>query len=269
MNTNYTWHFSGTLVEPSTALESTVVVPEEICTEIDLSINAPEWFISAAIDLELDTKKGAFKTRAQKALAYIKAKGTLNIIDYPTLIKYLATPSSVNIEIWRQLYLLERSIEPRSGDKYSWVMRLKMFCNTYLLEHAVVKSHYKPFPNDPKKGRILLIKGNQTSPIDHDNLHAGRGNFGADMYFFDDSIEGSIVQKMQKVEFKVCPFDSVAEGARYYAAGNNQTYGANYLIMFWPEDCEFYWVNFEKHGYKQISHPKLKAPANLFDIVRK
>lgn len=151
-------------------------IPSKVYDEINILIGASQSFIDEVCLLESTTD---LKVRAELALAYLKENNGIELIDFKTLGQYLCAPKNVDLAIWRQLYILERSIKPRNSN-WSWVNRLKMFYNTYLEEHGLLGQYYKDH-----KFYFLNKSG------DHENLHAGMGTYGSDFYYFDDSIEGS------------------------------------------------------------------------------
>ena len=253
-------NYAFNLFDPDALLDG-LIVPPELCTEIDISIGASEEFIKLSNEIERLRRMGKYPESAQKALEALKDKKQL--IDYPTLKLALKSPKNIDPETGRWLYLIERSIPPRSKDRYSWVQRLKIFVNTYTYEHTVEKAQYRPFLNDPLKGgKLYFRKGSARNPIDHENLRAGRGNFGADFYFYDKSQPKG--QEMQSVEFKYNPKSSVEAGVDY-VQNNDQTYDANYLIMYDNSSQKFYWVDLITGTYSETSIPAPPA-SEIFEI---
>ena len=196
-------------------------IPITVTAEIDILKGANLDFIKFVAELESITD---FDIRAQKAKDYIDKHNGIKEIDYITLGKYLANTKATPLEIWRQLYVLERSIKPRFGDHYTWLDRLRMFYNTYIRENAIAgKAIYRG-------KKIYFIKGNEAAPTNHDKLVYGHGQWGADFYFYDDSREGDQTwQKMVKVEMKHC--DGNLDTAVKKYADNEYSYGAKYLIL--------------------------------------
>ena len=206
----------------------------DVTIEIDILKGANPEFINFVSELECMTD---FEARANKAKKYIEDNNGLKEIDYPTLGKYLLNPKAVPLDIWRKLYVLERSIPPRFGDKYTWVERLKMFYNTYVRETAI---DGKVTYNNKK---IYQIKGNKDRPTNHNKLVYGHGQWGADFYFYDDNIEGSTWQKMIKVEMKHGNSNIDVEIKNH--AEDKFLYGAKYLILA-MSDGSYYMINYNK-----------------------
>ena len=125
-----------TLWESAPVLSS---IPASVYSEINILTGASDQFITLVYELETTSD---FKLRSQKALQYLKNNQGLWEIDYETLGRYLRNPSSVSLAVWRQLYVLERSIPPRFGNHYTWIQRLRMFYNTYLYEQTLQKHSF-------------------------------------------------------------------------------------------------------------------------------
>lgn len=209
------------------------VIPPNVTEEIDILKGASPDFITFVADLEtiLD-----FRERAKKAKDYIDNNNGMKEIRYETLGKYLAAPNNISLEIWRKLYVLERSIPPRFGNNYTWVERLKVFYNTYVRETAIAG-------NATYKGKkIYFIRGNKDNPTNHDKLVYGSGKWGADFYFFDDSLPGEHSwQKMVKVEMKHGNNNLDLEIQKH--ANDTFLYGAKYLILAMANGA-YYMINY-------------------------
>ena len=80
-------------------------IPYEVCSEINILHGASPEFISLVADLETETD---FKKRAEKAIAAIDASDSLKEISYIELGVGLTNYGLFSIELWRQLYLLDR-----------------------------------------------------------------------------------------------------------------------------------------------------------------
>lgn len=104
------------------------------------------------------------------------------------------------------------------------MQRLKIFYNTYVRESAVAgRASY-----NGKK--LYFLKGSKGNPTNHDKLVYGQGKWGADFYFYDDSLPGTEArQKMVTVEMKHCR-GSLAEAIAEYA-DNKFMYAAKYLVL--------------------------------------
>lgn len=208
------------------------VITPDITEEIDILKGANPDFIDFVAELETTLD---LEARAKKAKEYIDANGGEKEIKYEDLGSYLSSPSSVPLETWRKLYVLERSIPPRFGDKYTWVERLKIFYNTYIRETAIAgKATY-----NGKK--IYFIKGSEKNPTNHDRLVYGHGQWGADFYFYDDTIDGETWQKMVKVEMKHGDTNIDSEIQKH--ADDKFLYNAKYLILA-MSDGSYYMINY-------------------------
>lgn len=99
-----------------------------------------------------------------------------------------------------------------------------MFYNTYVRESAVAgRASY-----NGKK--LYFLNGSKNNPTNHDKLVYGQGKWGADFYFYDDSLPGTEArQKMVTVEMKHCRGDLAEEIAKY--ADNKFMYAAKYLVL--------------------------------------
>jgi len=209
------------------------VISPDITNEIDILKGATPDFINFVAELETMTD---FEARAKKAKEYIDTNNGIKEIKYRDLGTCLADIKGAPLEVWRKLYVLERSIPPRFGDKYTWVERLKMFYNTYVRETAL---DGKAIYNSKK---LYIIKGNEAHPTNHDKLVYGHGQWGADFYFYDDSLPGDKAwQKMVKVEMKHGDTNVEAEIKKH--ADDKFLYNAKYLILAMA-DGSYYMVNY-------------------------
>ena len=209
------------------------VISQTVTEEIDILKGANPDFIDFVAELETTLD---LEARAKKAKDYIDANNGIKEIKYEDLGNYLANPNSIPLEIWRKLYVLERSIPPRFGNKYTWVARLKMFYNTFIRESAIAgKASYKG-------KKLYWIKGNADNPTNHDKLVYGKGKWGPDFYFYDDSLPGDKPwQKMVKVEMKHGAATLDSEIKKY--ADNKFLYNAKYLIIA-MSDGYYYTINY-------------------------
>lgn len=209
------------------------VITPDVTEEIDILKGANPDFIEFVAELETTLN---LEARAKKAKDYIDANDGIKEIKYKDLGSYLAKPTSIQLETWRKLYVLERSIPSRFGDKYTWVERLKMFYNTYIRETAIAGN---AIYNGKK---IYFIKGNEKNPTNHDKLVYGHGQWGADFYFYDDNLPGDQRwQKMVKVEMKHGDNDIDFEIQKH--ANDKFLYAAKYLILA-MSDGSYYMVNY-------------------------
>lgn len=249
---DYTTTFNN-IWESVTTLNS---IPTSVYSEINILTDANQGFLDLLCELEQTTD---FKSRGQKALKYLQDNNGLLEIDYETLGKYLRNPDSVSLSTWRQLYVLERSIPPRFGGRYTWVQRLKMFYNTYLYEQALQKHN---FVWDDKKFTLRLITGRPDRPIYHDRLIAGEGKWGADFYIYDD--------KMLFVEHKYCDKATVEEAAEKYEPSQNKyTYAARFVVVYMAKLNAYYLIDYAKYpGDAQEYSLKLTAtpPTDTFSL---
>lgn len=209
------------------------VISPTVIEEIDILKGANPDFIDFVAELETTLD---LELRAKKAKDYIEANNGIKEIKYEDLGNYLSSPNSITLEIWRKLYVLERSIPPRFGNKYTWVERLKMFYNTFIRESAIAgKASYKG-------KKLYWVKGNADNPTNHDKLVYGKGKWGPDFYFYDDSLPGDRPwQKMVKVEMKHGSNNLDSEIKKH--ANDNFLYGAKYLLLA-MDDGSYYTINY-------------------------
>ena len=227
-------------------LSSLNIIPPDVTEEIDILKGASPDFINFVAELELISD---LKARADKAKAYIDANNGLTEIDYKDLGNCLSAPKNTPLEFWRKLYMLERSIPPRFGDKYTWVERLKMFYNTYIRETAIAG-------NATYRGKkIYFIKGNEDNPTNHNKLVYGHGKWGPDFYFYDDSIDGTTYNKMVKVEMKHGESNIESEIQKH--ADDKFLYGAKYLLLAMANGT-----------YYMIDYNKETPEATQLDVIR-
>lgn len=226
---------------------------------IDIVSKAPERFkqLYDRLESEEDTE-----TRSKIALEYIRATfpNSLDKISYSLLGDLLRAPESVSVAMWRKLYALERSIPPR-GIRRSWLDRLTMFYDTYLLEKTIVADGLAP-----TGGKFYFLKGSKKDPVDHDALHAGKGRYLADLYYYDDSISGSQKDKMVPVEVKYNPYDSLNDGIEYYR--NHHNYGVRHIMLFDHTSGKFYFISYDQ-SIKIIDQPNIKKPESFIDFEYK
>ncbi len=227
-----------------------------ICKEINILSGASRAFIDFAYELETCTDT---KLRAAKAKAYIEKNKGMTEVTYSHLIRFLQDMNLVPLTVWRQLYLLERSIPPRFGSSYTWVQRLKMFANTYVRECAVNdRGYYNGF-------KLLFRKGNAKNPTNHHKLVYGQGKWGADFYFFDNNLPGTAnYQKMVSVELKHSSTNLNYEINKY--KDDKYLYNAKYLILAMA-DGSYYMIDYTNAIPKaDILLDKSGAPLKENDI---
>ena len=206
---------------------------DELTQDVDILDDADPEFLELVADLELEIN---LKKRAAIAKNFIDSHSYLKEVLYVDLGKYLDNPEFYTKDLWRQLYVLERSIPPRFGDHFTWFDRLKVFYNTYVREYAV---HGKASYDDKT---LYWIKGTAKNPTNHDKLVYGHGTSGPDFYFYDDSLPGDMHwKKMVKVEMKHGDADLDTEIKKH--ADDKFLYGAKYLILAMT-DGSYYMVNY-------------------------
>jgi len=181
--------------------------------------------------------------RAAKAQEYIQQLGGITSIDYPQLGQFLKNPKTTSTRMLQQLYLLERSIPPRSTS-YSWWQRLKIFYNNYLTEMQV--------PNHTWEGHTLYLQETNKDgiPTNHDKLCQGRGEYISDFYYNDEN------GKKIDVELKQCR--NGEEGLEYYGKNTKFLYKTKLLILYASYEHCYYMAD-----YRQIpaTLTKLDIPA--------
>ena len=229
---------------------------KDVCNEIDILDGADLEFIDVVNRLEQEKDGYA---RAAIAAVYIEDHKYLKEVSYPDLGKYLANPSAYPIQLWRELYLLERSIPPRFGSRYTWLNRLRIFYDTFLFESQVVGTYYK-------NHKLYFRTGNKDNPTNHDKLVMGAGKSGSDFYYFDGTLPGDKnYQKMVSVEFKYCKEGSAQAGAEKYLRNNKFTYGAKLIVLYVPEDKAYYMVDYTTQPYT-ITKLNIKVPTGLIEV---
>lgn len=228
----------------------------DVTSEIDILTDAPRKFLS--IVAKIETAKND-KAKANIAKQYIEEVNSIKVIDYKVLGGYLQDYASCPIQVWRQLYLLERSIPSRFGTRYTWVQRLKIFYNTFVNESNVVGASFNGH-------KLYYIRGNSNNPIRHDALVYGVGQPAADFYYYDDTIQGGTTNKMVKVEFKYCAESTPQAGAEKYATGR-YTYGAKYVILYMANTKSYVMVDYNKYPASGcITELNIPAPVGLLEI---
>ena len=170
--------------------------------------------------------------RADMAKKCIDENDGMKEISYNELGAYLANPKTASPSVWRKLYVLERSIAPRFGNKYTWLERLKIFYNTFIRESAVVNgAHYRG-------KKLYFLNGGKNRQTNHDKLVYGHGQWGADFYFYDDSIPSeSAWDKMVKVEMKHGNYDVASEVSKH--ANDKFLYNAKHMILAMADGSYF------------------------------
>jgi hypothetical protein len=214
---------------------------EQLISDVDILRDAPNKFLNEVAKLE---SLADFHERGKEAEKYINENGGLKAIAYEELIAGLASPSSQPLSFWRQLYLLERSIPPRKDAKQvSWFERLKIFADTYKLEHAVLGKKLDGLP-----GKLLFTRKSG----DHDNLHAGAGAYAADFYCWDDK-----ANKFHSfIEFKHWGTTDILRAADFY---KDKHYFADYVLLFTSEHKYYLidYINDQIIEQTNLSVPKL------------
>ena len=227
----------------------------ELVEEIDILTGAPEDFLEIVLQIELESDKNKM---ALIATNYINSKNFYTEINYLILKNLLTNIDTSKIWLYRNLYLIERSVPPRFGKNYTWVQRLKMFCNTYTWECACVGNYY-----NGKK--LYFKKGSAQRPTNHDKLVVGHGRFTADLYFYDDSIPGTTTDKMVSVEVKFNRDVDPVVGAKKYAK-DRYTYDAKYVILT-SEISGFNMVHYlSDNTIDSIEKLDYEMPTDLFKI---
>lgn len=200
----------------------------DICNEVDILTGASSEFISLVEKLELieDTNE-----RSNVALKYLQDNSLATLIPYPELYKLLAEKDFSDINRMRWLYILERSLPRRPLDKATWLNRLRVFVDTYLLEHSLVNKTF--LGNGPL--RFTRFSG------DHEALHAGKGKYGADFYFWSGY--------SNFVECKHWRNDFIDEARLFYS---DKRYNAdNVIVCLYNKDI--YWIDYKNKTTTKIA----------------
>lgn len=216
------------------------------CTaNVDILTDAPLSFIKEVGELEktLDPVE-----RSKEAIRYITECHYQTFVNYQDLINYLTNPDICSKSTWRQLYLLERSIPKRKDTpQISWFDRLKIFADTYKLEHAVVGKSLRGLP-----GKIFFTR----KSCDHEKLRMGPGSYAADFYCWDAANN----KFHDFVEFKHWATTDLQKAVEFY---KTKRYDARYVLLL-LKDC-YYLID-----YKDINSPiitkqlALKVPKLLY-----
>lgn len=214
-------------------------IKENLIFPINILSGASPEFIKLVVDLELTPDQDK---RSQMAIKAITDSGSLREISYKDLGKFLRSPNT-SLEIWRQLYLLERSIPSRFNDTYTWYQRLCIFKDTYLHEQNLHISNEAKVNNQ----KIRIRRGSKNNPTNHDKLVCGYGKSGSDFYYFDDSISGTTIDKMVSVEFKYCAESTLSKAAAKYATGN-YTYKSTYIIVYMEAFNSYFVIDYSKYS---------------------
>jgi len=217
--------------------------------EIDILSNAPIKFLRLVEELESTSD---LWMRGKIADEYLIKNNGILYITYQNLASLLDTPTNRDMSLCRQLYILERSIPSRFGNYYTWVQRLKMFCNTYYREAAV---HKMASYNDHK---LLWVKGTEAHPTNHDRLVHGPGVKGADFYFWDETINSSNNRDhMIKVEMKHGTYPLSSMISKY--SDPTYLYDAKYVLLAMP-DGKYYMINYNLTSPIAEEIPNIKIP---------
>lgn len=185
-----------------------------LTADVDILTGASQDFLEEVAKLESMTD---FRERGKEAERYINKSNSITFINYLDLIAYLLNPDSCSQSTWQQLYLLERSIPPRkgTGTTPSWFDRLKIFADTYKLEHAVVGKKLLGLP-----GKIYFAKRSG----DHENLHLGSGEYWPDFYCWDNTNN----KCCGFVEFKHWASTDLQKAVAFY---KDKHYKARYVLL--------------------------------------
>ena len=217
--------------EMNDSIKQLLNIPAAVTEEIDILDGASDTFIKLVEQLETQPD---LEQRAVIAQKYIKDNDGITEIHYDRLGLGLLNYNTIPLEVWRNLYVLERSIPPRFNN-YTWLQRLKMFYNTYVREHAIGgKASYKG-------KKIYFLKGNAQNPTNHDRLVYGPGRWGPDFYFYDENRGETTWDKMVKVEMKHGNTDIEAEVKKHFK--DKFLYNAKYLLLAMA-DGSYYMVNY-------------------------
>lgn len=227
---------------PITAWDSLSIlknIPENVTSEIDILHGASIEFIEEVAKLEsIDD----YKERGLEAIKFLKEHNGFDLIPFTLLISYLSDYEGCPISIWRQLYILERSIPPRKNAiTKTWVERLKIFADTYVLEHIVDHSHLVGLPG------IVAFTRNSG---DHENLHAGQGSYAADFYCWDKLTN----TRHAWVEFKHWGTVDIEAAKEYYLT---KKYSARYVLVFLA-DHTYKLIDYQENTI--IEQPQLAVP---------
>lgn len=143
----------------------------DICKEVNILNLASSRFTSLVEAIETEENKNK---KADIALDFLVKNNLPLKVSYPGLQSILLNEDSYkDIDLMRYLYVLERSLPRRDADTSTWLDRLRIFVDTYILEHFLVN---KSFIDRPAI-RFSRLSG------DHENLNAGKGKYGADFYY--------------------------------------------------------------------------------------
>lgn len=180
----------------------------DICKEVNILNIASKRFLTLveAIEAEEDKNK-----KADIALNFLLKNNLPVKIPYPELYSILTNKESYkDIELMRYLYVFERSLPRRVTDTSTWLERLRIFTDTYLLEHSLVGRSFNGKP---------VLRFTRASG-DHEALNAGKGKYGSDFYYWDT--------KPNFVECKHWSTDDLDAARVFYS---DKRYHADHVIV--------------------------------------
>lgn len=173
-------------------------------------------------------------------------------ISYIELISAFKQPETKDIEFWKKVARIERSI-PRYNNKFTWWERTINFINTYIVERAV-------------EGQSVSIAGlwdiilDLNIKDDHETFHSGIGRGYTDFYYEPLG---------EKTELKIV--DNIESGLNKYCNDPILPHNADSVLFYCLETCEYYLsmkpfdsIEHEYYTYKNyLNDPIIYYKVNL------
>jgi len=215
----------------------------KLCFSTKLFDDTPADFLNIVWQIETSTDAHA---KAKIAEDYLRTHKEYNLyIEYDMLIKDLKNITEIPSKLCRNYYLIERSI-PYKSEHFNWLNRLKIFCNNYLLETAVLKCNDSALPGK------LEFKNKNT----HYNLFYGQGTFVPDF---------KVCGSDPEVQLECKSHQSDIADAYIKFKDPNERYFARYVVVFLFSGNCFYIIDYAKNEYKKLN--KISIQDNLFNTT--
>ena len=170
--------------------------------------------------------------RSELAIQYLIQCNLPLSVSNEELLAYFFSGEPVSQDIWRWLYLLEKSIPYYREKQPAWYKRLLYFPATYIIESYLNRQTFV------YKNKIVMLRFTDISG-DHNNVHAGPGEDTADFYIYVDTT--------LFVDYKFASqnkFTSAKEVCTYYKSGKHM-HKARLLLSFLEAEQAFYLINLD------------------------
>jgi hypothetical protein len=196
------------------------------------------------IKIFLDSFPANDYERSKFAINYLEKYNLPKKVTNPELIDFFYRGNTIQ-NIWKWLYLLERSIPYYEEKQPEWQQRLLYFPATYLVEKFL---NYKTFYY-----RDVLVTLRFATKIsgDHTTLEAGPAKkSGADFYIYYKGESLKIDYKFASVK----RFATIEEVKEYYKKGKH-LHTAKLLLSFLEAEEKFYLIDYTTDTYQKLDFP--------------